>query len=195
MVYEHYKLNEELGAVYDINDLMAVTLKGDSKLEHFLITWDATLAVIKIPPGRDVYEPLFLNQLRKSQALKEEIAHYDRSERGDANGHRSYEVLYRSCQKYLERLRHDANRRAHVKSLTEGGAHAPALAVREGRGKEKTEACRMFKEGKCKKGKDCKYSHRDGGKSQSRGRSNDRGQSKAIERGRYSGRKCDRESG
>ena len=50
MVYEHYKLNEELGAVYDINDLMAVMLKGDSKLEHFLITWDATLAGMKIPP-------------------------------------------------------------------------------------------------------------------------------------------------
>ena len=46
-----------------------------------------------------------------------------------------------------------------------------------------TEACRMFKEGKCKKGKDCKYSHRDGGGNQSRGRSNDRGQCKGRGRG------------
>ena len=59
MVYEHYKLNEELGAVYDINDLMAVTVRGGSKLEHFLITWDATLAGMKIPPGKTSTNPSF----------------------------------------------------------------------------------------------------------------------------------------
>ena len=89
MVFDHYKISEELGTLFDINDLMAVSFKGDQKMEQFLNSWDSMLAGMKSKPTDDVIEALFLKQLRKSQVLKEEISHYDRTDRSDPTGHTS----------------------------------------------------------------------------------------------------------
>ncbi len=43
IVYNHYKISDEIGLVYNFSDLMAVKLRGDNALEGFLLSWDSVL--------------------------------------------------------------------------------------------------------------------------------------------------------
>ena len=116
IVYEHFTVSEEAGALYDFEDLMNVRFKGDNHLESFMNTWDTVLASIDKPPAADIVETLFVNQLRNSKDLREEIAHYDRSLKGTRD--RTYEFLYLSVKRLLERRRHADNRKAVTLLLT-----------------------------------------------------------------------------
>ena len=49
MTYEAHKLNEEIGQVFDIENILSTTLKGD-KLAKLLQDWDTVLAG-KSPPS------------------------------------------------------------------------------------------------------------------------------------------------
>ena len=103
---------------------MSVKLRGDGDLESFMNTWESVLSTMHNPPGRDIVEVLFLEQLRHSAVLREEIAHYDRAKRGSST--RSYRFLVESVKRYLERAKHARNRKAMERAL--GGA-APAAAA------------------------------------------------------------------
>ena len=63
-----------------------------------------------------------MEQVRRSTALREEIAHYDRVDRTHPD--RSYDFVMRSIRKYIERQRHRSNRSEIVKALS--GGHAPS---------------------------------------------------------------------
>ena len=76
MVYEYYNMDEGAGAMYDVEDLFAVELKGDN-LEGFLNTYDHTLAGLVEDPGEKMRKPILLKQLRKSNHLKMELAAYE----------------------------------------------------------------------------------------------------------------------
>ena len=80
MVYSRFKVSEEAGALYeyDINDLSAVSLKGDKNLEEFINNWDATLVGLTEAQPETNLEVLFLKQLRKCDCLKHDLAYYDR---------------------------------------------------------------------------------------------------------------------
>ena len=67
--------------------------RGDSNLESFINTWESTLAAMKDPPAPHIVEILFLEQIRTSQVLHEEITHYDRAER--STPHSYVQVPYR----------------------------------------------------------------------------------------------------
>ena len=97
MVRDHHKLDEERGALYNFQDLMSVKLRGDGNLESFMNTWESVLSTMHNPPGQDIVEVLFLEQLRHSAVLREEIAHYDRAKRGSST--RSYRFLVESVKR------------------------------------------------------------------------------------------------
>ena len=82
IVHQHFKINEEVGQVYDISNLMSVKFAGNGKLESFLNSWDMVLAGMKDEPPEKTLEILFLQELRKCSALKEDICHFDRQELG-----------------------------------------------------------------------------------------------------------------
>ena len=63
MVYEFMKTNAKAGALFDLNDLMSIRLKGD-KLEDFWSSWEATLSGMKKKPDDDTVKTLFLKQLK-----------------------------------------------------------------------------------------------------------------------------------
>ena len=119
---------------------MAVSFKGDQKMEQFLNSWDSMLAGMKSKPTDNVIEALFLKQLRKSQVLKEEISHYDRTDRSDPTGHKSYALLYKSVKKYLEGRKHESNRDAYTRALVDSGAKPPALALEHKKRERKSRA-------------------------------------------------------
>ena len=176
LIYEHYRINEEAGSLYELTDLMSVTLRHDGQLESFLNSWESVLAGMKEEPSPKTMEVLFLQQLRNSSVLKEEVAHYDRSRPGEAA--RSYDFLLDAVKRYLERKRHAENRKAVVKLLGGEKASVPAAPAErktrekgKGRGQGRAPSpgkgiCFSFRDsGKCARGKECPYEHsRDGGK-------------------------------
>ena len=82
IVYRYYNIDEDLGVAYATVDLMNVTWKGDPKMEAFLNDWTMVLGGIKEPPPADLVETLFYRQMKKSTALREDVAHYERAEKG-----------------------------------------------------------------------------------------------------------------
>ena len=108
MVYQAMKVSEQAGALFDITDLMAVRLNGD-KLEGFLNSWDATLTGMRSVPDPQTKEALFLKQLKRSESMKVETAHYERHEI-DHPDH-SYEFLLSAVKRIIQKRRQDANRK------------------------------------------------------------------------------------
>ena len=160
LIYRYFEINEEAGVIYSITDLMAVRWLGDEKIETFLNSWIAVLSGMREEPPLRVKEELFLEQMRKSQVLREEVAHYDRVEKGDPD--KTYDFLVKSIRKFLERKRHRQNRQDMVKALS-GGQVRPGAAASSGPSPDKSQTpCSFFQKGTCKKGKDCPYSHKKG---------------------------------
>ena len=81
MVYDYHKLDETQHAVYNFENILAVTLKGD-KLQTLLNDWNSILAGQGTSISKKILKPLLLRELRKSPQLKEDIAHYDRAKPG-----------------------------------------------------------------------------------------------------------------
>jgi len=135
MVHDYHKLDEERGALYDFTDLTAVRLKGDN-LESFMNTWEMVLAGIRHLPDQHIIETLFLDQLRHSTVLREEISHYERQDRGHRD--RTYEYLVGCVRKYLNRVRQKNNRKALERALSGGVGHtaAPATKAKKAKSKE-----------------------------------------------------------
>ena len=102
LIDQHFKLNEKDGAVYGLEHLLAVTMKGH-QLEKFIVDWDLVLAgVVKKPEGSTL-EVLFLRQLRTCNLMNDDIREYDKFELSDAN--RSYAWLKRAANRVIERRR------------------------------------------------------------------------------------------
>jgi hypothetical protein len=78
MIFEAHKLNEEIGQVFDIENILSTSLKGD-KLAKFLQGWDTVLAGQIVPVSELILKPLLHRQLMSSPSLKEEMAHYERA--------------------------------------------------------------------------------------------------------------------
>ena len=183
IVFNHYKISDEIGLVYNFSDLMAVKLRGDNALAGFLLSWDSVLDGISEEPSVIVKETLFIEQLRSCTVIEEEIAHYDRMPPGHAD--RTYEFLRLTVQRYLQRKRQNDNRKAVASALGGGGGRPPTAAAadspKKGKGKHRGRSaspsgssdrakspkgkgkgkgvCFAFQRNECTRGKDCKFSH------------------------------------
>ena len=75
------------------------------------------------PPTNEL-EELFVEQLRYSKIMHEEVAHYDRHPKGHAD--HTYTYMYNQVQAYIERSRKRSNRNAIKKALSGAGKGHPA---------------------------------------------------------------------
>ena len=131
MVYQNFKLNEDAGALYDIQVLLAVKCRRDTHVESFLNNWEPVLAGMREPLDERILEPLLLEQLKNVQALKLEIEVYYRARKGERE--RTYAFLMDAARRFLERRRHEENRKAHQALL--GGGNNKHAAPAKGKGK------------------------------------------------------------
>jgi hypothetical protein len=192
MVYEHFSLSEREGALYDIEDLLSVKMRSGDAIE-FITNWDSVLAGMRIRPNDETLEVLFLQQMRPFPGLQHDLAEYDRQPFGSAQ--HSYDFLYSSVKRYIERERRKNTRNQLTRALGKGsgdsGNATPGQKGNKGAGKEPGVCFEFQKSGNCSRGADCKYRHvHDSGgnkTAENRGRSPNR--SNSPQRGRSAGRK------
>jgi len=181
-VHDYHKFDEEVGAIMDIKDLMSIKLRGDAGLETFMNSWDMVVAGMQEVPVESILEPLFLEQVRAAPALREEVAHYDRSRKGMPD--RTYAYLLESVRRYLERQRLQRNRAAVAKQLgnppgspafpsttdhkkkksgkggKKGGKSRSPSRSRSPDGNKKKGVCYDYQRtGSCARERDCPYEH------------------------------------
>ena len=168
-IYDHFKLDEFAGVLYELTDLMAIKIKADSpspkQLEWFMTSWESTLAGMKKEPTDDVLEALFIERVRGCPGIAQDIGVYDRARSGEAQ--RSYAFLYESVTRFLERRRRNENRKAIQTALANstGGKSQPSAPA---------------------PGKNAKKRGKGGGKSRSGSQSSaSRGASSSKSSGRY----------
>ena len=115
MTHKHFSTSRKHGAVYDIEDLMAVTLVNDD-LRGFITRWDAVIAGMTSEPDMMWKQAYFHNAIKNFKPLSHDLAVYDRTPEGEPN--RSYNFLMKAARDYLERKRLEKMRQATKKSVS-----------------------------------------------------------------------------
>ena len=184
MIHKHFSTSRKHGAVYDIEDLMAVTLVNDD-LRGFITRWDAVIAGMTSEPDTIWKQAYFHNAIKNFKPLSHDLAVYDRTPEGEPN--RSYEFLMKAARDYLERKRLEKMRQATKKSVSGKREAAPAPNRPPSAGKPQG-ICYDFQAGKCTRGKDCRYKHEKsdkgkGGREKGKSRSKSRGTSRSLSPG------------
>ena len=197
LMYEmFFRTNEEAGSLYDLEDMLKVSLHGDD-LKSFMYNWDAVVAGMKHIPDEHTMRDLFFRQIKKSNRMRYDIDTYERAKEGDPK--HTYAFLEKSVRDLITRERVKDNRDRIAKSTTsrygmpapgsygrrtpsrsqspKGSFRSSRSPSRDKYGKSKG-VCYDFLSGKCKKGSSCKYRHekpkRSGSGSNSRSPGGDR---------------------
>ena len=191
MIYDHFKLTAQDGAILNFTDLQSVTLKGDN-VAQFMNNWEMTLSGMNKIPTDDILESLFQSQIKKSKQLESAFALYEEgiTHRGDDH---SYERLMKMVNAHLAKRRLDANRNAMDVAIAGKG-----FAGKGGKGpKILAGDCPTFmKKGHCSRGKSCPFTH-DYDRAPPRkpkGKGKGKGKGKPSERGRSSSRDSSKSS-
>ena len=184
MIHKHFSTSRKHGAVYDIEDLMAVTLVNDD-LRGFITRWDAVIAGMTSEPDMMWKQAYFHNAIKTFKPLSHDLAVYDRTPEGEPN--RSYEFLMKAARDYLERRRLEKMRQATKKSVS-GKRDATPAPTRPSSAGKPTGICYDFQAGKCTRGKYCRYKHEKsdkgkGGGKKGKSRSKSRGTSRSLSPG------------
>ena len=184
MIHKHFSTSRKHGAVYDIEDRMAVTLVNDD-LRGFITRWDAVIAGMTSEPDTMWKQAYFHNAIKNFKPLSHDLAVYDRTPEGEPN--LSYEFLMKAARDYLERKRLEKMRQATKKSVSGKRDAAPAPNRPPSAGKPQG-ICYDFQAGKCTRGKDCRYKHEKsdkgkGGGKKGKSRSKSRGTSRSLSPG------------
>ena len=74
----YFSTNALHGSVYDIEDLLSVTMVNE-KLEVFMRNWDTVLSGIKKLPEETLPEPIFHRQIKKARVLQHDLNIYARA--------------------------------------------------------------------------------------------------------------------
>ncbi|CAE7497332.1 NaCP60E, partial [Symbiodinium natans] len=106
-IHNYFATNAQHGAVYDMEDLLSVTLLNENLLT-FMRNWDTVLSGIPKTPEASFLEPLFHRQVKKVKALSHDINIYERALEGSKE--RSYSFLYDAANAHLNRKRLERNR-------------------------------------------------------------------------------------
>ena len=70
--------------MYELNDLQKIQAKGDN-LESFHNTWIMVTSALQVMPSDDILEHLYDQQIKNMKVLSDDIAYYNRQERGEIN--------------------------------------------------------------------------------------------------------------
>ena len=136
--FRYYATGKSAEVLFSLNDLQKVTLRGDN-IEGFQNSWVMVLSGLYKNLDLDVFEYCYFQQVKDFRPLLEDIAHYNREEEGSKG--QSYEYLYDSVNRHLQRTRQHKMREAFSKGLT-GNPTSPSvpgpLEGSEGRGRAKS---------------------------------------------------------
>ena len=141
IVVEYFRGDSKKGGAYSIRDLAQVKWLGDKKAGLFLQVWDMTIRGMVRTPNDDDLEIFLADQIKQSEALKFQYAHYDTALEG--SDYRSYRYLRTILEQYIEKSRSTKNTGA-IGSVLAGNATAlAALGLGDkgkggGKGKKKT---------------------------------------------------------
>ena len=150
MILKYYSSGRHAEAVFNLNDLQKVTIKGGN-LEGFQNTWNMVLKGMRKPPDEETLEFLYYEQVKYWRGISEDIAHYDRLEEG-SGGDRTYGFLYGSVERSIARERKKRVQQELSQAIGKDTRAAPAApgiqpsAKKKGKGKGKGD-------GKSNKGK------------------------------------------
>ena len=138
MVYEHFSLSEKEGALYDTEDLLSVRMRANDAVE-FISNSDSVLAGMRTRPNEETLEVLFLQQVRPFPGLQHDLAEYDRQPFGSEQ--HSYDFLYSSLRRYIERERRKSTKSRLARALGKGsgdtGTATPRQDGKQGADKQK----------------------------------------------------------
>ena len=147
MIYQHNRVSEEAGALYNYEDLMTVQWQGDNKMETFIPNWDMVLEGCGDDVDLKTVRFLFLKQLRLSAKLKPDLNYYDRIPANHED--KTYDFLRGCVRRHIELNRLKANRAANSEALKQGVPDKQALAAKgKGEGKDKKKKGKGKKKGK-----------------------------------------------
>ena len=116
---DHFATNALHGSVYDLEDLLAITLANEN-LVVFLSNWETVLSGIQKAPDETFLEPLFHRQVKKCKALQHDINIYERA--ADGSPEKTYKFLYDAARNHINRKRLERNRERIAKQ-TAGMPH------------------------------------------------------------------------
>ena len=152
IIHQNYQTCLQTGQLYRPQDLLNVTLKGDSAMEEFLERWMLVLSAVeaKIPEG--FAHDAFLEQMENSSALKGTLEYYHRLPPGHAD--KTYEFLLQAATQVVTRKNHVKNRLALTKNLAGAQKEQPPPP------RKSTEVCRDYqRSGTCRRGDACQFVH------------------------------------
>ena len=120
MIIKYYATSNNAEVMYELNDLQKIQAKGDN-LESFHNTWIMVTSALSVMPSDDILETLYYQQIKGMKVLADDIAYYNRQERGEINivtgkCEKTYQFLFRAVEKHLQQARQDKMR----ESLTRG---------------------------------------------------------------------------
>ena len=151
-IHNYFATNAQHGAVYDMEDLLSVTLLNENLLT-FMRNWDTVLSGIPKTPEASFLEPLFHRQVKKVKALSHDINIYERALEGSKE--RSYSFLYDAANAHLNRKRLERNRERMARQTG-----SPAVPTAPAPKRVPKGFCISWvRNGSCTKGDQCKYKH------------------------------------
>ena len=118
---DHFATNALHGSVYDLEDLLAITLANEN-LVAFLRNWETVLSGIQKAPDDTFLEPLFHCQVKKCKALQHDINIYERALDGPD---KTYKFLCDAASNHINRKRLERNRE-RIATQTAGQPTVPA---------------------------------------------------------------------
>ena len=172
MFEQYFKTNEEVGALYSVEDLLKVSLINDD-LSSFLHNWESVIAGISHVPEELTLRDILLRQIRGCHKLKYDLDTCDRAKEGTET--HTCQFILSSIKNLLTRERVRKNRDKIAKAHgAKYGAPAPESSRQRGSSQVPKGYCVTWvKTGNCDKGADCKYKHeKPKGNSPGRGRTN-----------------------
>ena len=154
MMDKYFSTNALRRSVYDIEDLLSVTMVSE-KLEVFMRNWDTVLSGIKKLLEESFLEPIFHGQIKKARVLQHDLNIYERAL--DGTPERTYRFLCDAAFRYIDRKRTDRNRERIYQSV--GGRPKPGAPAPPNKKYVPKSFCISFvRNGSCKKD-GWKYKH------------------------------------
>jgi hypothetical protein len=156
LVYRQYDVNESLGSLFSLQDLLNVEYTGDHHLQRFRDRWQTVLVGMVDAPNDAVMSEILLAKINDSPGLSHDIGEYHRAEKGTPT--RSYDFLMRAIERFVHRKQQEANRKALTDQAApkRDGSALPAAAGSQAR--PGTKVCKNFKRGRCNAGTECHFS-------------------------------------